>query len=330
MPNADRDAGADPYAWMREPSERLMTHLEAERAAYDARIAPLAPLAGEVLAELTARTPDAERSVSRDHGSHAYYTLTPPGRELPELRRTGPDGDRLLVDLAEFGSPYAATGVVEPSPDGALLAYSVDLDGSERYTLRFRDMTTGVDLPLAIDDTYYTGAWADGEFFFTVIDELNRPCEVHRVDPLTGERHVVLTEPDQRFELTVRRSADRIVIASHSRTTSECWEVTGGEAVSIRPRVAGVEYDVEWDTDRWLTVSNADHVEFALTAPATSTAPALDIHGTPDRPERVHDMVAFADAIAIYSRVDGEGRIRILDRDGTVRHELAPDRKSVV
>ena len=325
MPRADRDPGDDPYAWMREPSERFMAHLEAERAAYDDRVAPLAPLAAEVLAELTARTPDAERSVSRDHGPHAYYTLTPPGRELPELRRTGPGGDQLLVDLEEFGSPYAATGVVEPSSDGDLLAYSVDLNGSERYTLRFRDMATGVDLPLEIEDTYYTGAWAGGEFYFTVIDELNRPCEVHRIDPRTGERHVVLTEPDQRFELTVRRSQDRVVISAHSRTTSECWTVVDGEAVSIRPRVDGVEYDVEWDTDRWLVVSNADHVEFALTADESLTAPALDIHGTPSHPERVHDMVAFDDAIVTYSRVDGEGRIRILGRDGAVRHELTPE-----
>ena len=305
---------------------RALPYLEAERAACDERMAPLASVAAEVLAELVARTPDAERSVSRDHGSHAYYTLTPPGRELPELRRSRHGGapGQLLVDLAAFGSPYAATGVVEP--DGSLLAYSVDLDGSERYVLRFRDisgeadLSDADDLPLAIEDTYYTGAWAGGEFYFTVIDELNRPYEVHRIDPRTGERHVVLTEPDQRFELTVRRSGDRVVIAAHSRTTSECWDVVDGQALSLRPRVAGVEYDVEWDSDRWLVVSNADEVEFALTAEASPTAPALDI-----REGRTHDMVAFDDAIVTYSRIDGQPRIRILERDGSVRHELTPD-----
>ena len=298
--------------------DRVLPHLDAERAAYDARMESLAPLTAEVLAELVARTPDAERSVSRDHGSHAYYSLTPPGRELPELRRSGPGGDELLVDLASFGSPYAATGVVEP--DGDLLAYSIDLNGSERYTLRFRDLTTGTDLPLEIDDTYYTGAWSGGEFYFTTIDALNRPDQVHRIDPRTGERHHVLTEPDQRFELTVRRSQDRVVIAAHSRTTSECWEVVDGEAASLRPRVDGVEYDVERDTDRWLVLSNAEATEFALTAEASPTAPAMDI-----REGRIHDMVAFDDALVTYSRIDGQPRIRILERDGRIRHEIHPD-----
>ena len=331
-PLAPRDPGDDPYAWMRD-EDRVLPHLEAERAAYDARIASLANLKAEVLSELVARTPDAERSASSDHGSHAYYTLTLPGRELPELRRAlrttpaeGAPVGQLLVDLASYGSPYAATGVVEPGSD--LLAYSIDLDGSERYTLRFRDMSAATDLsraddlPLEIDETYYTGAWAGGWFYFTVIDELNRPYQVHRVNPRTGERHVVLTEPDQRFELTVRRSQDRIVIAAHSRTTSECWSIVDGEPVSIAGRTQGVEYDVEWDTDRWLTVSNADEVEFALTAEASPTAPALDIRGTQARPERIHDMVAFDNAIVTYSRVDAEPRIRILDRDGGVRHEI--------
>ena len=315
-PIAPRDPGDDPYAWMRDET-RVLPHLEAERAAYDARMSSLAPLTAEVLAELVARTPDAERSVSRDHGSHAYYSLTPPGRELPELRRSGPGGDELLVDLASFGSPYAATGVVEP--EGELLAYSVDLNGSERYTLRFRDMSTGADLPLEIDDTYYTGAWSGGDFYFTVVDALNRPDQVHRIDPRTGERHHVLTEPDQRFELTIRKSQDRVVIAAHSRTTSECWEVVDGEAVSLRPRVDGVEYDVERDTDRWLLLSNDDATEFALAADASATAPALDI-----RDGRIHDMVAFDDAIVTYSRIDGQPRIRVLERDGRMRHEIHP------
>lgn len=333
-PVAPRDPGDDPYAWMRD-GDRVLPHLEAERAAHDVRIASLANLTAEVLSELVARTPDAERSASSDHGPHAYYTLTSPGRELPELRRVlrtnpveGAPLGQLLVDLASYGSPYAATGVVEPNPEGDLLAYSIDLDGSECYTLRFRDMSAATDLsraddlPLDIDETYYTGAWADGEFYFTVIDELNRPYQVHRVDPRTGERHVVLTEPDQRFELTVRRSQDRIVIAAHSRTTSECWSIADGEPVSIAGRTQGVEYDVEWDTDRWLTVSNADEVEFALTAEASPTAPALDIRGTQARPERIHDMVAFDNAIVTYSRVDVEPRIRILERDGGIRHEI--------
>ena len=59
-PIAPREALPDPYAWMRD-ADRVAAHLEAERMAYDAGMAALAPLTQEVLAELVARTPDAER-----------------------------------------------------------------------------------------------------------------------------------------------------------------------------------------------------------------------------------------------------------------------------
>ena len=81
-----------------------------------------------------------------------------------------------------------------------------------------------------------------------------------------------------------------------------------------------MEYDVERDTDRWLCLSNADAMEFALTADASPSAPALDI-----REGRIHDMVAFDDAIVTYSRIDGQPRIRILERDGRIRHEIHPE-----
>ena len=335
-PIADREPSADPYAWMGEAHRRgndarFTAHLEAERAYYEARTTPLRPLTDTVLAELIARMPETERSAPRDHGGYSYYSLTRPGRELPELRRTGPAGDELLVDLASFGSPYAATGVVEPNDD-SLLAYSIDLTGAESYTLRFRDMATGADLSLTVEGTYYTGAWSGNEFYFTMSDELTRPHEVHRVNPRTGERSLVLAEPDERFWLSVRKSQDRVVIAAHSRTTSECWDVVDGEPVSLRSRVDGVEYDVERDTDRWLFLSNADATEFALTAQASPTAPRPGGSAEPPlsglldiREGRIHDMVAFDDAIVAYARVEGEPRIRILERDGRVRHEMRPE-----
>ena len=180
-PIARRDNQLDPYSWMRHATKPDAPHLVAERAYYNARIVDLDPTVRTVSAELLARTPDTERSVGRVLGPHTYYRVTTPGQELPKLERksdTGPD--ETVLDLAEFGSPYAATGVAEPNPDGVLLAYSLDLTGAERYRLRFRNMADGTDLTdadgrlIAIADTYYTGAWAGVHFFYTVIDELSK------------------------------------------------------------------------------------------------------------------------------------------------------------
>ena len=326
-PIARRDESDDPYAWLRHPSPAVTDYLAAERAYYDDRTAALAEATETVLAELRARTPDAERSVSWDHGPYAYYTLTLPGRELPELRRSRAGAEETLLDMAAFGSTYAAAGVIEPSPDDSLLAYSIDQTGAEVYSLRFRDTATGQDLPIEVAQTYYTGAWsADGRwFFYTVHDHLNRPCEIWRVDVRTGEKHLVLAETDQRFELRVAlsRSGAYVVITSASATTSEAWAIPAGDPsaapVSLRGRVAGVTYFAEHDgvRDRWLYVTNEAHEEFTVIADDGFTISNAG--------ERIHDVLAFTECLVTGQRVDGECRIRVVEPDGTVRLEITPD-----
>ena len=321
-PLARRDDSADPYAWLRHPSPEVTDYLAAERAYYDDRTSALAETTETVLAELRARTPDAERSVSWDHGPYAYYTLTLPGRELPELRRSRAGAEETLLDMAAFGSTYAAAGVIEPSPDNRLLAYSVDLTGAEVYRLRFRDMSTGADLPHEVGETYYSGAWAGPWFFYTVPDHLNRPHEVWRIDVETGERHLVLAEPDQRFELVVERSRSGayIVITAQSRSTTEVWAIPTNDPaavpVSLRGRTPGIEYRAEHDGDRWLVITNDGYPEFAVVGDDGFTI------ANPG--ERIHDVLAFADCLVTEQRVNGEGCIRVLDRDGTLRFEIGP------
>ncbi len=48
------------------------------------------------------------------------------------------------------------------------------------YTLRFRDLATGEDLPDVVEGTYYGSAWAnDGAtFFYVKVDDAMRPYQL--------------------------------------------------------------------------------------------------------------------------------------------------------
>ena len=89
----------------------------------------------------------------------------------------------------------------EVSPDGRLLAYSVDFDGDEVYQLRIRDLATGADLPERIEGTYYGLAWsADSRsLLYVVTDAAYRPHEVWR--------HVLGTAPDRTRWCTGRTTS---------------------------------------------------------------------------------------------------------------------------
>ena len=152
-----------------------------------------------------------------------------------------------MLDIGSLAdsSGYLDLGTTVVSPDEHLLAYSVDTTGDEVFELRFRDLRSGDDLPDRVPRTYYGGAWsADSTwFFYTVHDEAYRPHEVwrHRLGSPVDEDVLVLSEPDERFELTVRptRSGDLVVVLSESRDTGETWVLDAHSPTSPARSVGG-------------------------------------------------------------------------------------------
>ena len=57
---------------------------------------------------------------------------------------------------------------LRPSPSGSLLAFAVDGSGYETYSIRMKNLRTGIDLDEMLRDTVGTIAWADDETLFYV------------------------------------------------------------------------------------------------------------------------------------------------------------------
>ena len=252
---------ADPYAWMRGRDLPAMRgYLAAERAYYDRWLESVRGLRDELAGELAARVIPADESVSWRLGGRSYFTRTVPGREFGQFCRAGDGGtpaqvlldENLLLEDPACGGGFVALGVREVSPDGRLLAYSVDFDGDELYQLRIRDLASGADLAERIDGTYYGLAWsADSRsLLYVVTDAQYRPHEVwrHRLGTEPERDVLVFREEDERFDLTVRatRSGACVLIETSSRDTTETLVLpahdTGRAPAVLQGREPGTEY----------------------------------------------------------------------------------------
>jgi oligopeptidase B len=337
-PAAPRRPGTDPYAWMRDTSDPAMLgYLAAERAHYERQTAHTGELAKALAAEMIARTAPADESVAWRRGGFDYFTQTLPGRNYEMFcRRAGPgspvqvllDRNELLRDPA-CSAGYVELGVREVSPDGRLLAYSVDFDGGEIYQLRFRDLGTGADLPDRVPSSYYTLAWAAGSrsVYYVVTDQVYRPCQVWRHDIGTGHAAdvCVFTEPDERFEVTVRasRSGAVIFIESQSRDTTETLIVpadgAGARPVVMRKRRKGVEYLADHGDGpgggEFYLVTNEGAEEFRLVrAPAAAPGDWSEVIGG-SAGTRLVSCEVFGRYLVVTQRSGGAQQLRIVDRD---------------
>jgi oligopeptidase B len=323
-------AGTDPYAWMRNATDpALLEYLAAERAYYDQQTAPTAAVREELTAEMSARVSPAAESVSWRHGNFAYFTRTVAGLEYEQFcRRRAVDpaaeqepgaemlfDQNLLLQDPECRGGYVELGVREVSPDGALLAYSVDFDGDEVYQLRIRDLASGTDTttvdgqPERIGRTYYGLAWsADSRsLFYVVTNAAYRAYQVWRHDIGTDPAQDVLvfTEQDERFDVIVRatRSGAYILLETESRDTTETLVIPATDPhtapVVLRERRTGMEYRADHADGpgggEFYLVTNDEVAEFRL---VRSPVPGP---GHQAEPDGWHEVIAGAAGTRLVS-----------------------------
>jgi oligopeptidase B len=128
---------------------------------------PLEALKTKLKTEMRGRIKEDDASVPAQDGAYAYGLRYREGGQHPLFVRTPRDGgqESVLIDgdaLAK-GKAYFRFGGASHSDDHRLLAWSADDKGSEKYTLRIRDLETGDDLPDTVEETSSGGVWsADG------------------------------------------------------------------------------------------------------------------------------------------------------------------------
>jgi len=260
---AHGDTRVDNYFWLRDRGDPdTIAYLEAENRYTEAVMKHTAPLQASLYAEMLGRIKQTDSSVPLKRDDYYYYTRTEEGRQYSFYCRKRGSLDapeELLLDANALAKDrkYCRVGNFSVSPNHGLLAYSVDFDGDEKYTIRIKEMDTGRLLPDEIPNTYYSLEWGEDNatFFYTVLDPALRPYQVFRHRLGTAEDTLVYHEPDERFTLEVAKTRTRayVLIASNSSVTSEVRYLDarepGGEFRILLPRVQGVEYDVTHHAD---------------------------------------------------------------------------------
>ncbi|MFQ5490598.1 MAG: S9 family peptidase [Phycisphaerae bacterium] len=319
----------DNYYWLNEKKNpQVIAYLEAENAHTQAMTQHTKGLEARLFKEFKSRLKETDLSVPTPKDKYYYYSRTFEGKQYPVYcRKQGSleAPEEVLLDANELaaGHDYFRLGVFEVSPDHKLLAYAVDTNGSETYTLRIKDLTTGQLRPDIIPNVYYSCEWGnDNEtLFYSTLDAAKRPFKIWRhilgADPAKDE--VVHHETDERFfaRLSKTRSEKYILINLGSAVTDEVRfldaDKPAGRFITLHPRQQDMEYKVAHHGDTFYIVTNDQAVNFKLmSAPVESPSKGNWKEVIPHRSDVKLDRIdSFQDHLVLYERKDGLRQIRI-------------------
>ncbi|AXE66274.1 peptidase S9 [Hyphomonas sp. CACIAM 19H1] len=348
----------DPYNWlkdenwqevMREPSllrADIRDYLLAENAFTKTVLEdPTAALREELFAEMRGRIKEDDSSVPDIDGPWAYYTRFREGGEYAVFaRRPAADAfnaaapETLLLDGDALGDgqDYFAFGDIEVSPDHNFIAYGTDLKGSEFYQIRVKNIETGEDTGVLIDNAYGPMEWSKtGKAIFWVARDSNgRPNAVYQRSLESGEDMLIYEEQDPAFfvSISTTESEELILINASGHTTSEIhWfpsDELNPKLRTVAPRVTDHEYSVtQWDGEFYIITNMDGAVDYKLMkAPLSATSPAEWEEVIPHRPGTLlMGITAQQDYLTIMERENGLPRIVIQARADGSTHSISFD-----
>ena len=236
---------SDPFAWLRADNWQdavndvgllppdIRSYLEAENAYTKAALADVEPLQEEIYKELKGRTKEDEASTPFDDGPWQYYQRGEIGKDYDlhcrQPRGGGPEEVLLDGNAMAAGHTFFSLAATAHSPDHKLLAYAVDYEGSEKYTIRIKDLAAAKDLPDEITSTDGTALWTpDGQsLFYVAVNESVRAQKVfkHKLGTPQSSDELLFEEKDPGFLVSAgfTSSGRFLQVATGDNQTNEIW-----------------------------------------------------------------------------------------------------------
>ena len=332
----------DEYFWLRErENPEVIRYLEEENEYTEEMMAHTAGLRDTLYQEIVGRIDQSDSSVPVRDGGYLYYTRYEEGQQYPIFarRRGSMDApEQILIDANELaeGHGYFAVGARAVSPDGNILAFSVDTVGRRFYNLRFRDLRTGELLPETIGSITSNVAWANDNrtVFYTRQDPSTlRAYQIYRhtvgTDPSGDE--LVYQENDSTFSSYVfRTKSDQYLMVVSGQTLSTEYRYLDandphGELRVFLPRERNHEYSVDHFGEHFYIVTNDGGARnFRLMrTPVGATGRESWEEVLPHREDvLLQGIEIFRDHLVVTERQDGLVRLRVRPWSGAGEHYI--------
>jgi len=337
------DVREDDYYWLRGRKDpAVLKYLQAENAYTETVMKPAEALQETLYNEMLRRIKETDEDPPYREGDYFYYTRTEKGKQYPiYCRRNGilqaPEEIYFDQNKMSKGTRFYRVWQMEMSPDGNMLAFSVDTNGSENYVLCVKNLKEGKTESDRVENTQNI-AWAmdNRTIFYTMEDSANRPYRVYRhsLGMATSQDQLVFEEKDPLYTVEIGRTrSNKFIEIVSSASNSDEWRFIPADRPTaemrlIAPRRPEHEYSVDQWGDYFFIRTNKDAKTFRLVrAPVSDPGEKNWEEVIPYRKDvTLEGTDFFANHFVVYEREKGMQKMRITNlKNGTVYYIDFPE-----
>ncbi|UCE22897.1 MAG: S9 family peptidase, partial [Candidatus Aminicenantes bacterium] len=245
--------------------------------------------------------------------------------------------EEILLNVNEMAKGYDYYSVAgrSVSTNNKLLAFGVDTVSRRKYTIYFKNLTTGELLPDQIPVTTGGATWANDNktVFYALKDETTlRPYKIMRHvlgEDVSADKEIY-EEKDITFNTYVYKTkSKRFLIIASSQTMSDEYRFLDantpmGQFKIIQPRERGLEYSVDHYKDKFYIRTNYKAKNFRLMeTPVDKTTKENWKEVIPHRDDvMLGGFEIFKDFLVVNERIKGLPNIRIIKWEDRSEHYL--------
>ena len=181
------------------------------------------------------------------------------------------NGDK---EKEKLKTEYFGIGDLEVSYNDKYLGYSLDLKGSEYYTIYLRDILSGKEITEKIEETSgsITFSLDDKYIFYSKLDEFHRPRKIyrHKIGTSIKNDELIFEEKSEAFTVGISLSSDEkyffITTSDHNTSEQYYFKVNEHkpEPKLIKKRRRGIIYSVSSWNNYFYCHTNEDAEDFKI------------------------------------------------------------------
>ena len=266
----------DNYSWIHQSNilevlkdsskllPKVRDYLEKENEYFDFQMNDTKIIRKKIFDEIKGRIKLDDESLPYKDKNYEYWTkTTTKGNYSIKLRRK--IGEKKVEEIwngdlekEKLNTEYFGLGDLEVSFNDKYLGYSLDLKGSEYYTIYIRDINSNKLITEQIKETSGSIEFTldDKYIFYSKLDENHRPRTIyrHKIGTSVKEDLLIFEEKSEAFTVGIGLTSDEkyFIITSSDHNTSEQYFFKVNESKPnpklIQKRQRGIIYSINsWD-----------------------------------------------------------------------------------